>query len=440
MNDSLNPYSIPNRNNNTQITVRLLSIYSLLLILIGTPCNLLCCIIYLQKANRSNSIKTIFGYLAFLDTIVLYTFNLNYVFREFNMDTPKPHFNNKYNNSTNPYPDENDNINGIIIKKNLEERSLFICRFLSYLAFSTLQTSSWVLAFGSFNRYLLIKKLSHFEFICKRRYTIAICLFLTCSFFLSNLHILWMNGYHSPYGSIVCYKNKYYPNYMVWYQRLHLIFYSVLPSIILFIFNILLIRIIFESKKRLDNHRRLVLFAAAATTTIPTSKRKNFLAIQQMSSSALKQTNKTSPSRLLNRHSRKLTISLIFITISYFTLTFPSTVIFSFFRSYIEPPALRRTISLLFTNLSTTTHAIRFFIYFFCSTDFRNDLYNLFLLKRFFRLKSIKKQERERHTTLHHTTPRQTTALYTTPLHTTSYPNNRQIEFQLISNKYQLDG
>jgi len=209
------------------------------------------------------------------------------------------------------------------------------------------------------------------------------------------MHILWMNGYYSSLGSIICYKNAYYPNYMLWYQRLHLFIYCILPSIILFIVNILLMRIIFASKKRLDNHKRLVLFAAAATTTIPSNRRKSFLAIQYFSASTLKRTNKNSPSRLLNRHSRKLTISLIFVTISYFTLTFPSTVIFSFFRSYIEPPALRRTLSLLFTNLSTTTHVIRFFIYFFCSIDFRNDFYNLFVFQQSFRFKFIKTQKQQ---------------------------------------------
>lgn len=141
-----------------------------------------------------------------------------------------------------------------------------------------------------------------------------------------------MNGYRSS-GDTICYKNEYYPNYMIWYQRLHLFIYSVLPSIILFIFNALLMRIVFASKKRLDNHKRLVLFAAAATTSIPADRRKSFLALQHFSASALKRTNKNSPSRLLHRHSRKLTISLIIITISYFTLTFPSTVIFSFFSS-----------------------------------------------------------------------------------------------------------
>jgi hypothetical protein len=226
-----------------------------------------------------------------------------------------------------------------------------------------------------------------------------------------------MNGYRLPSGTVICYKNEYYINYIIWYQRLHLFIYSVLPSFILFIFNALLMRIIFASKKRLDNHKRLVLFAAAATTALPTGRRKSFLALQQLSSSTLRRTNKNSPSRLLHRHSRKLTISLIFITISYFTLTFPSTVIFSFFRLHIEPPALRRTLSHFFTNLSTTTHAIRFFIYFFCSIDFRNDFYSLFLSKRSFRLKSIKKQEHHQETT------------------TILRLSNRQIRSILISNK-----
>jgi hypothetical protein len=137
MNESLSFYSIPNRNNNnTQLTDRVLSIYSLLLIIIGTPCNLLCCIIYLQKVNRSNSIKIIFGYLAFLDTIVPYTFNLNYVFREFNVYVQVTYLNNNKTNfykNDSPYSDDNEHINAIIIKRNVEEHSLFICRFLSYL-------------------------------------------------------------------------------------------------------------------------------------------------------------------------------------------------------------------------------------------------------------------------------------------------------------------
>lgn len=118
---------------NTQLADRLLSVYSLVLILIGTPCNFLCCLIYFQKGNRGNSIKTIFGYLAVLDTLVLYAFNLNYVVREFNIDydiiyTPKLN----YTNNTIEYI-RNENINIVIKKKNLEEYSLFMCRFLSYL-------------------------------------------------------------------------------------------------------------------------------------------------------------------------------------------------------------------------------------------------------------------------------------------------------------------
>ena len=132
MNDSSNLHSIPTRIN-TQLADRLLSIYSLILILIGTPCNLLCCLIYFQKLNRSNSIKTIFGYLAVLDTIVLYTFNLNYVVREFNIDYQLIY--HRLSNSTNQKSDlhGNDSINIIVVKKNLEEYSLFMCRFLSYL-------------------------------------------------------------------------------------------------------------------------------------------------------------------------------------------------------------------------------------------------------------------------------------------------------------------
>jgi len=132
MNDTTNLNSIRTYPN-TQLADRILSIYSLILILIGTPCNLLCCSIYFQKANRPNSIKTIFGYLAILDTIVLYTFNLNYVVREFNVDYRFIYYNEFNSTSTDSALHSNININIVIIKKNLEEHSLFICRFLSYI-------------------------------------------------------------------------------------------------------------------------------------------------------------------------------------------------------------------------------------------------------------------------------------------------------------------
>lgn len=140
MNSSYNTYSTSYRNFNIQKTDRFLAIYSLLLIIIGTPSNLICCVIYFQKTNRLNSIKTIFGYLALLDTIALYTFNLNYVVREFNVDIKLNHLYNNisrytFKNNSNGTLDLDviDTINTAVIKRNLEEYSLFICRFLSYL-------------------------------------------------------------------------------------------------------------------------------------------------------------------------------------------------------------------------------------------------------------------------------------------------------------------
>lgn len=135
MNETSNQHSTPIYSS-TQIADRWLSIYSLILILIGTPCNLLCCLIYFQRSNRTNSIKMIFGYLAILDTIVLYTFNLNYVVREFNIDYQLNYYESKNltrKSSTLASLPKDLHINIVIVKKNLEEYSLFICRFLSYL-------------------------------------------------------------------------------------------------------------------------------------------------------------------------------------------------------------------------------------------------------------------------------------------------------------------
>lgn len=218
-------------------------------------------------------------------------------------------------------------------------------------AFSSLQSSSWILTLGSLNRYFLIHKSSLLDKILKRQKTLINCLALSLIIFFGNAHLLVLNGFRNERGKIICYKNDRFENYFLWYQRVHLFFYSLLPSAILLVFNGLLIRTIFQSKKRLKSHQR------NSAQFVESSKRRKRTSI---------------------RHNRKLTLSLIFLTLSYFVLTFPSTVIFSFIRSWIQPAQVRRTVSLFFTNLSTTTHAIRFFIYFFCSMDFRDDFYSLF--------------------------------------------------------------
>jgi hypothetical protein len=159
MNDSSDLYSYIQTRTNIQLADRLLSIYSLALILIGTPCNLLCCLIYFQKTNRTNSIKTIFGYLAFLDTIVLYTFNLNYVIREFNIDVQLSYYNQKNSTIKNSYMNNGDNINIVVVKKNLEEYSLFVCRFLSYLGKKKQNHSTQL-------NIILIMNTESFENIC----------------------------------------------------------------------------------------------------------------------------------------------------------------------------------------------------------------------------------------------------------------------------------
>ena len=251
------------------------------------------------------------------------------------------------------------------------------------LAFSTLQTSSWILTFGSLNRYLVISKLTRFQFVNRRRCTVAICLCITCSIFLANIHILWLNGYRSSRGNIVCYNNKYSNAYMVWYQRVHLCSYSVFPSIILLTLNILLMRIVFHSKKRLNSHQNRM---SLTETALRTQDQQKSFTLQTILTLIPRKPDRFNKTRLAHRNSRKLNLSLITITLSYFILTFPSTVVFSFFRPHIKSLSLRRTLSLLFTNLSTTTHTIRFFIYYCCSVDFRNNFYNLFSFKQSSRL------------------------------------------------------
>ena len=121
---TLNETSSALVNSRDSLIIQFLSIYALVLIIVGTVGNLLTIIVLLRRNLRRLVTIRYLIVVSICDTISLYGWNLNSFY--------------KFNISRN-----NDN---------LEEISIIHCRVISFMTFVSLQLSSWCLTAVSFGK------------------------------------------------------------------------------------------------------------------------------------------------------------------------------------------------------------------------------------------------------------------------------------------------
>ena len=313
----------------------ILSYYTVVLIVIGTICNLTSFCIMLKKNMRKYSCMRFLCILTLSDTIVLFQWNMNTFF--------------KYNLSVAP------------LYSDLEEISLFWCRWISYFAFSSLQTSSWLLCMVSLDRFMIVYAPFWKNFISKNQRVNFLIGLIVLTIFGLNLHIVFLNGFrlntHNSYENIltnsnfsssssssngaaetvVCYQTKQDRSYIFpkW-QKVHLIIYNIIPFSIMLFCNLMIIyNIVFVNKVK--------------SQTKSTNKRK-----------------------------RRMTILLLLVTFSFMFLTLPSVIVHSFLREVLSDKPYRRLVNMIVNNLLHTSHSINFFLYIFSAPNFRDELKILF--------------------------------------------------------------
>lgn len=298
----------------------ILSYYTMFLIILGTICNSISFMIMNARKLRNYSCMKILSFLSIIDTLVLYQWNMNTFF--------------KYNLSSPPNYED------------LEEISIFWCRLISFLAFSMLQMSSWLLALVSFDRVMGVNSTfwTHQMANSKKLYSliISICMFIL----LLNSHLLIFNGFEEErvdpktsqsYKSIICYQSKWDQKYIFpkW-ETVHLFMYNAIPFFIILSCNFL---IIYNVK-----YARNII-----------SQNKNS-----------------------NRRKKRMTLMLILVTCSFMILTLPSVIVHTFFRERLSDKPYRRLVNLIVNNLAHTSHAINFFLYIFSAPNFRTEFNNFF--------------------------------------------------------------
>jgi hypothetical protein len=299
----------------------LTGLYSFILILIGTPLNLLCFYIFTRLVpNRSNPTIIVFAHLALIELLIPFTWNINYVVRELLW---------KYQKN--------------VTIKNLEQHSLFICKLISYGAYFSLQCAAWLKTLATFARCVslhhnwALKKWLSKSNIIRRVIWSVICLIGFINFpiwIINGRREYYKDQYNHTKIEIKCYQSKFFQ----FWEITHLLLYNFIPFTLMISCNILIIRQVRESRSRTQGSK--------------------------MSSQT------SNHRRPKTSDGSRLTKTLILITIFFIIFTSPAAIFYIVFGKTIKRH--RNLITMTLSNLATTSHVTSFIIYWLTSSDFRD--------------------------------------------------------------------
>ena len=307
-----------------------LGVYSFILILVGTTLNLLCFYIFKRLVpNRSNATIIAFSYVALIELLIPFTWNLNYVVREL-LWKHRQHS----------------------LIRNLEQHSLFICKFISYGAYFSLQCAAWLKTVATATRYISL----HHEWSISKHLAKPILIprmiwIVIVAIGMLNLPV-WLvhrprvsssDPFNRTFVQIKCYQSILFQ----FWEIEHLLMYNFIPFTLMISCNILVIRHVHASRRRTQRSK-------------PTSS-----ALAKVSQRPL-----SSGRRSISQSGARLTQTLIFITVFFILLTAPSAIFYIFLGKIIKRH--RNLITMGLSNLATTSHVSSFIIYWMTSTDFRD--------------------------------------------------------------------
>ena len=301
-------------------------VYSLILILLGTPLNLLCFYIYTRLVpNRSNPTIIVFAHLALIELLIPFTWNINYVVREliwkFERNQPM---------------------------KNVEQYSLWVCKLISFGAYFSLQCAAWLKTLATFARCVTL----HHQWWLKkwlvkptiiRRTIFALILLIA----LINLPVWIINGtpvankeqqLNGTRSDHKCYQSKFFQ----FWEIVHLLLYNFIPFTLMILCNVLIVRQVRASRQRTQRSK--------------------------MRQPSL--TPSTSARRTKSTDGNRLSKTLVLITFFFILFTAPAAIFYIFLGKRIK--VHRDLITMTLSNLATTSHVTSFIIYWLTSSDFKD--------------------------------------------------------------------
>lgn len=334
--------------------IAILSILNIFLALVG---NTACFLIFrFNKQFKEQSYGVYLSFCAITDTISLFVWNLN-------------------------------NFSYYFFKIRMESETLFRCRFFTFIQFTSLQSSAWLLTLMTIDRFFVNISMpgsfsSRLPF-GTRKCAFAWSLIVVVAFILVNVDLLVLNGYYDPpslrnytktyiglnHTRINVTQQKYYQSlnthcYESWgavisWDNINNYVYSFGPFVVMLVFNSLLIH------KTLLPSRKVALTANRTLSSLSSSSTKG------------------------HSEKRKTTFFLLAITFGFIIMTLPQAVLFGYLLNYFNNNPEGSIYLKLADYLSFLNRSSLFFNCFITNKKFRSTLCKVFhrkASKRLFKL------------------------------------------------------
>jgi hypothetical protein len=307
-------------DNSEEIIIRVINYLYLIIVIVGTPANLLAFVVFSRKKFQNTVFSTYFRILLVVDTIGLVYLTLGkFLAFEFGINL-----------------------------RNLHD---ILCKITMPLAYSIPPISAYITVMISFDRWLTIAKPTVLLIKRNKYFQILICIAIIILNFLYNGQLFFSNFYKDPLD------NTSSPRCLIidvsTLSTMDLINTTVVPFSLMITFTLLTIKAVFHASK-------IIRQSTLHPRTIGNNKNTR---------------NKDS----LKKKDIKFAITSILLSILFLLFTGPFTL-YSFLYDYVLDPingyTWIGTISLLF--LTYCNHAVVFFINISLNKQFREELYALF--------------------------------------------------------------
>ena len=185
------------------------------------------------------------------------------------------------------------------LHENLENQSLFWCRYISFMANFSIQSSAWILAIITIDRYLIVSNQFNWKqkFAKNIKFNLTVIITVIGFFALINLPPALMNGkivflYKNTSSSGLMSRNRtecYSTDFYRLWQNVSVLIECIFPLVLMILFNGLLINRTYKSSVKLDARhitRSSTIFAETTTTVTPCQTSNSCSNLNQTSTSA----------------------------------------------------------------------------------------------------------------------------------------------------------
>jgi hypothetical protein len=366
----------PRLNDELKPAYLIISIINLVFVVFGTIGNLFTFFVLIRK-----NLRTVYSYtrylsaLCIIDIICLYNWNFSLIYAD------------------------------VFQKMKIEFYSPLSCRIFSYIAYSSLQLSSWIMCVIGIDRIILLVSAKKSKTVNSNKFkwlkkinpfqsTVAIVSILTVVIMLFNILVIIINA--EPYvdknsknnmtnssekpvtssRTFTCYAPETF--FKIW-DIIHVLVYSLIPFCIIFIQNFLIAFLTLKHARRMN--RYATTSGAEHQPGTSRSKFSNaFTSPNDKNSTSVDTSKKKTQQQQQQSKGSYVKNLLIFLTLSFFFTTLPYSLIYAtnLNETYFKVTYTGSIIKRCLISLQYTRHSTNFLIYILTSTIIQNEIKKCF--------------------------------------------------------------